>query len=202
MATWATKGAVMTGHEAAQGATSRPVTLLDVFDQRYRDVHGYLARRVDAHTAEDLASETFVRALEHSDRFDPTKGGHRAWLFGIATNLLAKHRRSEVRGYRAHARLGADPLVEGYTGLGDIDARVDAQARGRALAGALADLRDDERDVLLLVAHAQMSYAEVAEALNLPIGTVRSRLHRARARVRAALTDHDGTDHDTEGGHP
>lgn len=78
MATWATKGAVMTGHEAAQGATSRPVTLLDVFDQHYRDVHGYLARRVDAHTAEDLASETFVRALEHSDRFDPTKGGHRA----------------------------------------------------------------------------------------------------------------------------
>lgn len=56
--------------------------------------------------------------------------------------------------------------------------------------------------MLLLVAHAQMSHAEVAEALNLPIGTVRSRLHRARARVRAALTDHDGTDHDTEGGHP
>lgn len=61
MATWATKGAVMTGHESAQGATSRPVTLLDVFDQHYRDVHGYLARRVDAHTAEDLVSETSRR---------------------------------------------------------------------------------------------------------------------------------------------
>lgn len=202
MATWTAKGRDVSGREGEQGASSRPDTVLDAFDQYYRDVHGYLARRVDAHTAEDLASETFARALEHRARFDPAKGGERAWLFGIATNLLAKHRRSEVRGYRAHARLGADPLVEGYTGLGDIDARVDAQARGRALAGALADLRDDERDVLLLVAHAQMSDAEVAEALNLPIGTVRSRLHRARARVRAALTDHDGTDHDTEGGHP
>ena len=89
------------------------VSIDEVFDRHHADVYRYLARRVPADVAEDLASETFVRALEHGDRFDPTKGGHRAWLFGIATNLLAKHRRSEVRGYRAHARLGADPLVEG-----------------------------------------------------------------------------------------
>lgn len=187
MATWTAKGRDVSGREGEQGASSRPGTVLDAFDQYYRDVHGYLARRVDAHTAEDLASETFARALEHRARFDPAKGGERAWLFGIATNLLAKHRRSEVRGYRAHARLGADPLTRGRSDLDEVDARVDAQAHGRALAGALAELRDEERDVLLLVAHAQMSYGEVAQALDLPVGTVRSRLHRARGRVRAAL---------------
>lgn len=178
----------MSGHEATQGVASRPWTLIDAFDRHYRDIYGYLARRIDMHTAEDLASETFARALESRSRFDPTKGGERAWLFGIATNLLSKHRRSEVRGYRACARLGADPLRQGRD-VEELVERVDAQARGRALAGALADLRAEERDVLLLVAHADMTYGEVAQTLDLPVGTVRSRLHRARTAVRAALSD-------------
>lgn len=178
----------MSGRGATQWVAPRPGTLVDAFDRHYRDIFGYLAKRIDRHTAEDLASETFVRALEHRSRFDPTKGGERAWLFGIATNLLSKHWRSEVRGYRACERLGADPLRQGRD-VDELVDRVDAQARGRALAGALAGLRAEERDVLLLVAHADMTYGEVAQALDLPVGTVRSRLHRARTAVRAALGD-------------
>lgn len=157
---------------AQQGAAPGSGSLLDAFDRHYRDIFGYLARRIDASTAEDLASETFVRALEHRTRFDPSRGDERAWLFGIATNLLSKHRRAEVRGYQAYARLGADPVIEAPVVNATID-RVDAQAQGRALAGALARLRAEERDVLLLVAHADMTYGQVAEALDVPTGTVR-----------------------------
>ncbi|MHA7126181.1 RNA polymerase sigma factor [Janibacter indicus] len=74
--------------------------------------------------------------------------------------------------------------------------RVDSQSRGPALVTALADLSDGDRDVLLLVAHAGLTYAEVAQALDLPVGTVRSRLNRARRIVRAALDDTKGSHDD------
>ncbi len=167
-------------------------TLEDVFERHYAEVYRYLARRVPAAVAEDLASETFVQVVARRRTFDPARGVVRGWVFGIATNLLARHHRDEVRAYRAYARTGVDPLAAVDPVDRAVD-RADASSARTALVGALADLAPGDRDVLLLVAHAELTYAEVAQALDIPVGTVRSRLNRARTRVRAALQSNDQT---------
>jgi RNA polymerase sigma factor (sigma-70 family) len=158
-----------------------------VYDRHAATIHRYLARRAGGQLADDLTGETFLAALRQRRRYDL---GHRSalpWLYGIATNLLRRHRRTEVRQYRAFARSGVDPVTESHAEA--VSARVAAAAVTRELAAALADLPADQRDVLLLLAWGQMTYEEIATALGIPIGTVRSRLSRARGKVRAALTD-------------
>lgn len=90
---------------------------------------------------------------------------------------------------RAFARTGHDPVLEGHADL--VAEQVSARALHRELAAALAQLSSGDRDVLLLVAWAYLSYEEVAAALRIPVGTVRSRLNRARRRTKAALGDVD-----------
>lgn len=172
------------------------VPVAEVFDRHHADVYRYLARRVPADVAEDLASETFVQAVARGETFDPERGVLRGWIFGIASNLLSRHHREEVRAYRAWARTGVDPLVTAGDETDRAIDRVHSQSRRPALVTALADLSDGDRDVLLLVAHAGLTYAEVAQALDLPVGTVRSRLNRARRIVRAALDDTKGSHDD------
>jgi RNA polymerase sigma factor (sigma-70 family) len=155
----------------------------DVFEHHFDAVYGYLARRVGADLARDLASETFTRAFAARRRFDAQRGDVRGWLFGIAHNLLRHHYRNEERRLQALARLdvpdpgGDEPSPE----------------EGR-LAEALAGLSPEERDVLLLFAWADLSYEQLAAALEIPLGTVQSRLHRARVHVRAALTGEEAFD--------
>jgi RNA polymerase sigma-70 factor, ECF subfamily len=161
-----------------------PSVFAEVFDRHFESVFRFLARRVGVVTARDLASETFARAFEGRRRYRLERDDARPWLFGIATNLLRRHRRNEVRQLRAYARTGVDPVL---VGLGDADSGADAAAAGPALADALASLQADERDVLFLYAWADLSYVEIAEALGLPVGTVRSRLSRARAKVRELM---------------
>jgi RNA polymerase sigma factor (sigma-70 family) len=109
----------------------------------------------------------------------------RPWLYGIASNLIARHARAESRRYKALARASESGLVRAHDDL--VAGRVDAAAvRGR-LARALADLPRSVRDVLLLVAWAGLSQQEAAAALDIPAGTARSRLHRARREMRGAL---------------
>ena len=92
--------------------------------------------------------------------------------------MIGRHRRAEVRMLRALARTGTDPAAEGHADR--VDNRVAAAAVQRGLAAALAGLAAGDRDVLLLIAWADLSYDEVAAALEIPAGTVRSRLNRAR----------------------
>ena len=98
--------------------------------------------------------------------------------------MLNRHRRDEVRGYRALARTGVDPVQESHATR--TEERTDAQRRSRKVARVLAKLPRRQRDVLLLFAVAELSYAEIAEATGLPLGSVQSTLHRARARMRRA----------------
>src|SRR5438094_767503 len=77
------------------------------YDSYARELHRYLARRLDVSTADDLVAQTFLVAWEQRARYRPDRAGPRAWLYGIATNLLRRHARSTVRGLRAAARLGA-----------------------------------------------------------------------------------------------
>ena len=148
-----------------------------LFDAQYAAVYRYLAHRLgDASTAEDLASETFLRAYRARDSYVP--GSPRAWLFTIATNLLRDHARGLARRDAAFAVVAghASPMASAEPMLPDPE-----------LAAALATLREEEREALLLLAWAELSYQEIATATGVAVGTVRSRLSRARAHLTAVL---------------
>lgn len=160
-----------------------PRAFAAVFERHFWSIHDYLRRRLDRRLADELASQTFLIAFDRRTSFDPRSGGSRPWLFGIASNLLREQRRSEVRELRAMARLAPDPSV----GIDGIDERIDAERLRGVLAESLASLPPEEADVLLLLVWAELDQPEIAEALGIPPGTVKSRLSRARARLRPAL---------------
>ena len=165
---------------------SEPDLFVGLFEAHHSEVHRYVASRLGRAPADDLAAETFLVAFRTRDRFSGPAEHRRAWLFGIATNLIRRHRRDEERRYRALGRAGGLAAVD----TGDPDEVVDrviAHDAQPALAEALRDLNPADRDALLLVAVADLSYAEVGAALGIPPGTVGSRLTRARKAVRAAL---------------
>ncbi|GAA4179180.1 RNA polymerase sigma factor [Streptosporangium oxazolinicum] len=156
-----------------------------VFDAHYEEIRRYIGRRLDLDIAEDLAAETFLIAFRQRGRFDAARGGVRPWLYGIATNLIGRHRRSEVRRYRALARTGPPPDDEGHDER--IVDRVAAGVTVGRLSEALAGLSKGERDVVLLIAYGGLTYDEVAEALKVANGTVASRLSRARTKLHKSL---------------
>jgi RNA polymerase sigma factor (sigma-70 family) len=163
-----------------------PQAFTMLFERHFARIHGWLHRRIGAPLAEDLAAETFTRAFDQRAGFDAAYADARPWLFGIAANLVHDHHRAELRRLRALARVQRWEAASDDPALGAV-ARADAAAAGPAVAAALAELRDEERDVILLVAWAGLEYEEVAVATGVPVGTVRSRLHRARRRLRIAL---------------
>ena len=158
-----------------------------IFNRHYRVIYRYVARRLGVDVADDLAMEAFVRAFDLRDRYDLDRESCRPWLFGIASNLCRNESRRRYREARAVRRLDVEPL------LGDpaseIAWRVDAQQQvaDLGLIAAINQLRDQERETLLLYALAEATYAEIAETLQVPIGTVRSRLARSRDRLREPL---------------
>lgn len=170
-----------------------PEAFAILYDRHAAMLHRYVARRLGGGVAEDIVADTFLSAFGKRSRFDPTASSDaRPWLYGIAANLIGKHTRAEVRMLRAYARTGADPvLTQQATTIDDVLSRIDFAAAQRDLARALATLAKGDRDVLLMIAWADLSYSEVAAALGIPVGTVRSRMNRARTRIRAAL---DGID--------
>ncbi|TDQ04654.1 RNA polymerase sigma factor [Labedaea rhizosphaerae] len=169
--------------DAAVPTDEPRLALAALFDGHARELHRYLARRLDPASAEDLVAQTFLEAWQHWDRYRPEAGSPRAWLYGIATNLLRRHSRDEERRLRAYGKAGAMAPTDEPADT-RADARVDASGQSAALATGLSALRAEERDVLLLVAWAGLTPAEVAEALSLNPPTVRTRLHRARAALR------------------
>lgn len=171
-----------------------PDRFAGLFDRYHAAIRRYAASRLGGDLADDVAAEAFLVAFRSRHSFTahgPGGGNVRAWLYGIATNLIRRHHRDEERRYRALARAAgsADPAPGDDAVMGRV-AAADARA---ALAAALARLPAAERDALLLVAVGQLDYAEVAAALGIPAGTVGSRLTRARRTVRAALGGADPT---------
>ena len=148
-------------------------------------IQRYVVRRLGQDAADDIVAETFLLAFRQRDSYDQTRADARPWLYGIATNLIGRHRRAEIRLYRALARTGADPVMEPFTDR--VDDQVSASAASRRLATAVARLPEKLRDTLLLVAWGDLSYEEVAAALGVPVGTVRSRVSRARSKLRRTL---------------
>jgi RNA polymerase sigma-70 factor (ECF subfamily) len=160
-----------------------PERFAAVFGRHFDAVHGFVARRLGRTVADDLAGAVFVEAFGSRQRYDPTRVDARPWLYGIATNLVRRHRRTEERRLRAYARTGSD----GAAPAEDPHDRLSADAEAPRLAAALAALRRTDRDALLLFVWAELSYDEVADALGVPPGTVRSRIHRARRILREHL---------------
>ena len=179
-----------TDEEMLAESLRRPEAFGELYTRHFTAVYSYVAGRLGPDIAHDLAADTFLAAFRRRATFDASRGMVRPWLFGIATNLLARHRRAEIRWYAALARAGADPLaLGGATGWDEdlIADRVSASRVRPALTTALARLPDRDRDVLLLTAIGELSYAEVAFALGIPEGTVGSRLSRARRKIITAL---------------
>jgi RNA polymerase sigma-70 factor (ECF subfamily) len=138
---------------------------------------------VGAQAAEGLLGDLFRIAFERRKTFDAARASALPWLYGIGSNLLLKHRRAEARRLRASARMAAAHAADRRTSAAAFDARV----LFPRVADAIDSLPDSEREALLLFAWEELPYESVAEALDLPIGTVRSRLNRARARLRELL---------------
>jgi RNA polymerase sigma-70 factor (ECF subfamily) len=162
-----------------------PEAFAELYDRHAVPIHRYVSRRLGDGMADDVVAETFLGAFRGRLRYDLRRQDARPWLYGIAANMIGKHRRAEVRRLRTLARAGADPVTADHADL--VNNRIAATAVRRDLLLALAGLSADDREVLLLNAWAELSYEETAAALAIPVGTVRSRLNRARRKVREAL---------------
>jgi RNA polymerase sigma factor (sigma-70 family) len=160
-----------------------------IVDRHFATIHRYLARRIGSDRADDLAAQVFAVAFRRRSDFDEDAVSARPWLFGIATNVLRNDLRSERRMLAAIARLDrgaescwADEVERSL-------ARADAASEIARIAGAITALDPDQRDVLLLHAWGELSQSEIAASLGVPVGTVYSRLSRARASLQRALSD-------------
>ena len=169
-----------------------PQRFAAIYDRYFGEVYRYVSGRLGRDVADDLAAETFLIAFRKRDRFDPVRGSVRPWLYGIATTLIGQHRREETRRYRALARAGRRVLDSESHDDRIVDAVTAERLVGR-LSAALVDLSRGDRDVLLLVAISELSHQEVSLALDIPYGTVGSRLYRARKKLRKALGGIDPT---------
>ena len=173
----------MTDAELIAASVTDPAAFGAVFDRHGTTLHRYLVRRVGASEADGLLGEVFRIAFERRAAYDTTRTEARPWLYGIATNLVARHRRSEGRRLRATARMQARTVDEDD----GVDRLVDVVAASQLLpdvVAAVTQLPAGERDALILHAWEQLSYDDIARALDIPVGTVRSRLNRARTRLR------------------
>jgi RNA polymerase sigma-70 factor (ECF subfamily) len=152
--------------------------LVALYQRRRRDVYLFaLAMGKSANLAEDATHDVFLNVIENASRFDPAKGTVRAWLLGCARHLVIDRLRRESRWTRGVPEQTAP----------DADEVLAARQLGDRLHAAIANLPSEFRDVLVLCELKGLTYAETASVLQCPIGTVRSRLHRARALLAEAL---------------
>lgn len=175
-----------TDADVIRASLQDPERFSDLFRRHFPTIHRFALRRLEGAVADDVAAEVFVRAFARRSDYDLSYESARPWLLAIANDLIGRHRRSERRRLAAYARLDAGPS------LADDDAaiaRVDAAAKMPAVARALGRLKPAERDLLLLLAWGELSYQDAARALEVPVGTVRSRLARAREKLEAHVRE-------------
>jgi RNA polymerase sigma factor (sigma-70 family) len=155
-----------------------------LFDEHARAMYRYAYRVTgDATGAEDVVAQTFLEAWRLRRTVLAEGGSLEPWLYGIATNVLRNARRS---AWRYRAALGRIPEPEPTPDhIDELIRRDDEQEELTAARAALRALRPAEREVVALCVWSGLGYAEAAEALGVPVGTIRSRLSRARARLQS-----------------
>jgi RNA polymerase sigma-70 factor (ECF subfamily) len=164
--------------ELLRRSAAEPALFAGLYERHGTFVRRYVVRRVGADAAEDLTAEVFVRAFRARERYRAESGSALPWLLGVASNVIADHRRAERRRLAALERLARSAPES-----------VEHEAAGLApeLVHELRRLPAADRDALLLVVWGELSYEEAANALDVPVGTVASRIARARRRLAGAL---------------
>jgi RNA polymerase sigma factor (sigma-70 family) len=178
---------VTTDSDIIRSSATEPSRFGELFDRHARKIHRYAASRTNSQVAEDLVGDTFLVAFERRARFDHTWSNAAPWLLGIATVLIRKHRSAEAKNFRAMERI-ADPLASELAESAAAG-RAEASLAMKRLARAIRDMSDDDRDTLLLFAWGDLTYEEISIAMDVPVGTVRSRLNRARRILKLADAD-------------
>lgn len=164
-------------------SSREPAAFAKIYDRHASTLQSYLRRRVGYDDAEDLLSETFLIALGSRDRYDRSRSSALPWLYGIAANLVLKRHRTLGRQQRAVDRL----MMIAPTTAEFEDRLVDDNANAqmlRRLESAIRALSPQDAEVLVLYAWQQLSYSDIALAMDIPVGTVRSRLNRVRSVLR------------------
>ncbi|WP_214416613.1 RNA polymerase sigma factor [Sphaerisporangium fuscum] len=160
-----------------------------LFDEFARMVYGHAFRLTgDWSVAEDVMSLTFLEAWRLRHRIAPDQGSLRPWLLGIATNVARNTRRAARRYGDAVARMPGGDFVPDFAD--EVAGRVDDAGQLALIRRAYAKLRRPEQEVFTLVIASGLSYEEAAQALGIPVGTVRSRLSRARKKLEKFMAEH------------
>ncbi|MGW6058770.1 RNA polymerase sigma factor [Streptomyces sp. NPDC055189] len=163
----------------------------ELYEAYARAVYNHALRLTgDWSTAEEVMSETFLAAWRTRERLEPDGGSLKPWLLGIATHKAQNANRGLRRRLAFLHRQPPPPDVADFSE--ESAGRMDDARRLAAVHGALRRLRRPEREVLVLCVWSGLDYAQAAEALGIPVGTVRSRLSRARARLRKLSEDGTG----------
>lgn len=174
-------GTSRTDSEVIAASLQQPQEFGAVFDRHFVAIYRFLARRVDSSLAEDLAADVFLTAFRQRERYDQQRADSLPWLYGIAHNLLRNRLRAERR--RLELEMTLRGLLELSLPQGGSAERI------LDLEHALMNLSEQERDIVLLFALEDLSYEEIGRTLGIPIGTVRSKLHRARRRLRGDISE-------------
>lgn len=164
-----------------------------IFDRHYPAVHRFLVAHWGSEVGADLASETFLVAFDQRERFDMSRDSARPWLFGIARNLSKMEARRLRRESGAVVRAAERDEFEDFVDL--LVRRLDAQRQATSLelSEVLKQLRPEDLTVLTMSALGEMTHGQIAESLNIPIGTVKSRLHRTVTALRDLFEPSLGT---------
>jgi RNA polymerase sigma-70 factor, ECF subfamily len=178
-------GAEATDAELIHRSLEDPEEFREVFERHYGSVRRFAQRVVGREAGEEVAAQTFLIAFQRRGSYDVGYRSARSWLFGIAYNVARHHLRAERSQQDLLARIprereGTDP-IETET--------LDAARLAPILRTALTELRQEQRSPFVLVALGELTYRETADILAIPVGSVRSRIHRARATLRELLTD-------------
>ena len=163
----------------------------ELYERHARTIYNYLFRRLgDWSEAEDLTAVVFLEAFRRRSEVVVVEGKLLPWLYGIATNVLRNRRRALWRHRRLVAQLARQP---GTDVTPDVAARSEAAEQMRSVLKRIARLPRQQQDVIALCVWSGLSYEEAAAALGVPVGTVRSRLSRARASLDSPLVELDGS---------
>jgi RNA polymerase sigma factor (sigma-70 family) len=178
-------GGLSTDADVVMASWDDPSAFAVLFDRHARVVQRFVTGRAAQNDIDDLVSETFVAAFRSRKRYDRRYDDARPWLLGIAANVLRHHYRAEARRRRwpRSSRL-EEPASDHAEGVAS---EIDARSGWEHVVWALSQLDDRYREVLLLNASADLTYEEMARALGVPVGTIRSRMARGRRRLRKLL---------------
>jgi RNA polymerase sigma-70 factor (ECF subfamily) len=191
---------VTTDGDIIRRSIDQPSAFAELFERHSRVVGAFAARRVGVDAGEDILSETFLVAFRRRTAFDQSWESARPWLLGIATRLVKRHRAREAAQWRSFATVAAHGERATEDAMAGTTERLDAAASIRSLAPRIAALADRDRDTLLLYAWGDLTYEQVAQALGVPTGTVRSRLNRVRRRLTAGDPEPAASTRWSEGG--